>query len=60
MLVLVNDEDVYLKKIEAEIRAYPRCSSIREDKKYLMFLSMKVTKLMDIDQNYVISPSQCT
>merc|ERR1712243_323984 len=60
LLVLVNDEDVYIKKIEAEIRSYPNCSTIRKDKKYLMFLSMKVTKLMDIDQNYVVSPSQCT
>ena len=60
LLVLVSDEDVYVKKIEAEIRAYPRCHNIREDKKYLMFLSRKVTKLMDIDQNYVIAPSHCT
>merc|ERR1711873_88162 len=60
LLVLVTDEDVYLKKIEAEIRAYPRCHNIREDKKYLMFLSRKVTKLMDIDQNYVVAPSHCT
>ena len=60
MLVLVTDEDVYLKKIEAEIRAYPICHNIREHKEYLMFLSRKVTKLMDIDQNYVIAPSQCT
>merc|ERR1711873_363826 len=60
LLVLVTDEDVYLKKIEAEIRAYPRCYNIRQDKKYLMFLSRKVTKLMDIDQNNVVSPSQCT
>merc|ERR1711867_291356 len=60
LLVLVNDEDVYIKKIEAEIRSYPNCTTIREDKRYLNFLSMKVTKLMDIDQNYVVSPSQCT
>merc|ERR1711872_753898 len=49
LLVLVTDEDVYLKKIEAEIRSYPTFSTIRKDKRYLMFLSMKVTKLMDID-----------
>ena len=60
LLLLVTDEDIYVRKIEAEIRAYPRCNNLVEDKKYLSFLSMKVTKLIDIEQHYVITPSHCT
>ena len=60
LLLLVTDEDIYIRKIEAEIRAYPRCNNLVEDKKYLSFLSMKVSKLMDIEQHYVITPSHCT
>lgn len=57
---MVSDEDVYIKKIEGEIRSHPRCNSLLEDKQYLVFLSRKIAKLIDINNNYVISPSQCT
>ena len=60
LLILVSDEDVYVRKIEAEIRAYPRCTSLVEDKKYLAFLSRKVTRLIDIEQHYVITSSHST
>ena len=60
LLDVVSDEDVYIKKIEAEIRSHPRCTSLLEDKHYLIFLSRKIAKLIDIEQHYVISPSQCT
>lgn len=54
-MVLVSSEDVYVQKIEAEIRAYPMCKNLTEDKEYLNFLSMKVTQLLDIQPNFTVT-----
>ena len=43
LMVLVSSEDVYVQKIQAEIRVYPKCRNFTEDKEYLNFLSMKGT-----------------
>ena len=60
LMVLVSSEDVYVQKLEAEIRAHPKCRNLTEDKEYLNFLSMKVTQLLDIQPNYVVTSAQCT
>ena len=60
LLVLVSSEDVYVQKLESDIRAHPRCKNLTEDKEYLNFLSMKVTQLIDIQPNYVVTSAQCT
>ena len=60
LLVLVSSEDVYVQKLEAEIRAYQRCRNLTEDKDYLNFLSMKVAQLIEIEPNYVVTSAQCT
>lgn len=59
-MVLVSSEDVYVQKIEAEIRAYPKCRNLTEDKAYHIFLSMKVTQLLDIQPQYSVTSAQCT
>ena len=60
LLVLVSSEDVYVQKLEAQIRAHQRCRNLTEDKDYLNFLSMKVTQLLDIQPNYVVTTAKCT
>ena len=60
LMVLVSSEDVYVQKLEAEIRAHPKCRNLTEDKEYLNFLSMKVAQLLDIQPNYVVTSAQCT
>ena len=57
---MVSSEDVYVQKWESDIRAHPRCKNLTEDKEYLNFLSMKVTHLIDIQPNYVVTSAQCT
>ena len=59
-MVLVSSEDVYVQKIQAEIRAYPKCRNFTEDKEYLNFLSMKVTQLLDIQTNFTVTAAHCT
>ena len=56
--MLVSSEDVYVQNLEAEIRVYQRCKNLTEDKEYLNFLSMKVTQLIDIQPNYVVTSAQ--
>lgn len=54
LLKCFSHEDIYIRRIEAQIRAYPKCTTLSEDKKYMSFLSMKVAKLMQIDKLHVI------
>ena len=56
--VLSSPEDVYIEKIVSEIYGRPQCTNYQEDKQFLLFLSQKVHKLVEIQPHYVISPGQ--
>ena len=58
LLLLVSTEDVYVQKLEAQIRAHQGSRNLTEDKDYLNFLSWKVTQLIDIQPNYVVTSAK--
>ena len=60
LIPLTSSEDVYVVNLVAEIHARPHCSSYREDKAFLLFLSKKVDELIEIQPQYHLSPGLCT
>ena len=60
LIPLTSSEDVYVVNLVALIHARPHCSSYREDKTFLLFLSQKVDELLEVQPHFHLSPGLCT